>query len=117
MPQNLEDISLVSWAKRFIYVMTLWVVPGVYSCFAGGMALWILSDRLSSPLWLEVTLKFVAFIPVFYVVFGVWTYVFTDSPKGRNREPSGRKRLVLLWIVPLLLLASQIVIMIFYWDP
>jgi hypothetical protein len=114
--RNSGDIPPV-WVNRFIYILGLWVVPGVFSLFAGFFALWILSDRASSPLWLEAALNLEAFMPVLYVVFGVWSFLFSSSPRGKNRETAGRKRLVLLWIVPLLLLATQIIITIISWDP
>ena len=104
-------------ANRIVYVLVLWLLPGIFLLFAGLGSLWILSDRVGTPLWLEVALKYEACMPVLYVVFGVWALLLSLSPEGRDRESYERKRLALMWLVPLFLLASQIVITIISWDP
>ena len=114
--KKLEE-ALPEFANRFAYVLFLWLLPGIFSVFAGFFALWILSDRASSPLWLEVAFNFEAFVPVLYLVFGVWAYAFASSSKKQNRESYGQMRLVLLWVIPLFLLASQILIIIIGWNP
>ena len=116
MVKNLEDVDPMR-ANRLAYIVFLWVIPGVFSLFAGFFALWILSDRVSSPLWLEIALKFETCLPVLYLIFGIWAYVFTSSPKQPRLESTGVKRYVLLWIIPFLLLASQILITVISWDP
>jgi len=109
--KKLEEAPL-ELANRFAYVLFVWLLPGIFSVFAGFFALWILSDRASSPLWLEIAYKFESILPVLYLVFGIWAYAFSSSSKREGQDSQKRKRLVLLWVIPLLLLASQVVITI-----
>jgi len=111
-----------TWAIRFMYWMLLWIVPGLLSVMGAFGGQLILSDRMNSPLWLEIALTFETFMPILYLVFAIWALKIWDrefrgSFKGQKRETSRKYSMMLLWVVPCILWASQIVIVYISWDP